>query len=121
VTVVRAKTPIRRRHPPIEPVGPTLLDARTKAQADGREARVRAAETTQKQSHSLLKQRSDALELARHDFDRARKLMKSNAISPPDFDRADEKILNGISLGDRLIFHPTDNVRDGKRVGALRR
>jgi HlyD family secretion protein len=72
----------------IEPIDPTLLDARSKAQA---EARVRATEATQQQSHSSLKQRNEALELARHDFDRARDLIKTNAISSSDFDRAEHR------------------------------
>lgn len=70
----------------IEPGDPALLDARSKAQA---EARVRAAAATQQQSHSSLKQRGEVLELARHDFERASQLTKTEAISTSDFDRAE--------------------------------
>lgn len=70
----------------IEPRDPTPLDARSQAEA---EARVRAAEAACQVAKAGRKESDEALELAKHDYDRSRELVKSRAISQSDFDRAE--------------------------------
>lgn len=82
--VTRGNTVIAR----VEPVDPTLLDARAVAQI---EARVRAAEATKSQAQALLDQRREALERARHEFERVQELIRSKAVSEAEFDNADHQ------------------------------
>lgn len=70
----------------IEPSTPELLDARTKAEC---EAKVRVAESAQEQARAVLKRTREALELAEHEYARAKKLIASRAISSSEFDTAE--------------------------------
>lgn len=67
----------------IEPNMPSLLDARTQAEA---EARLSATEAALKQSEAGLNRAKEALELADHEFTRARELLVRRAVSQADFD-----------------------------------
>ena len=67
----------------IEPSAPELLDARTRAEY---EARVRAGQAAVEQSQSTVRRANEAWELADHDYERARLLIQSNAISRSEFD-----------------------------------
>lgn len=70
----------------IEPRDPTPLDARTQAEA---EARVRAAEAACRVAEARSAQTEEALELAKHHYDRHLRLMKGRTVSQEDFDRAE--------------------------------
>ncbi len=72
----------------IQPGDPSLLDARTRAQA---ESRVRAAEAARQQAMALLQVRNESLAEAQHDFDRARELIASKAVAKAEFDRAEHE------------------------------
>lgn len=67
----------------IEPSDPGLLDARTRAEY---EARVRAGEASVEQSQTSVNRAKQALELADHDYERAKRLVTSRAISRSEFD-----------------------------------
>ena len=83
-TVERGETVLAR----IEPRDPSLLDARSQAEA---EARVRTAEAALKLAESGRGKADAALSLAKHDFDRAYSLRKKQAMSQGDFDAIDHK------------------------------
>lgn len=70
----------------IEPSDPTLLDARTQAEA---EARVRASEASVNQAEMALERAKHAHELAEHKYGRARKLAQDGIISAEEFDGAE--------------------------------
>lgn len=78
--VVAGKTPLAT----IEPTDPTLLDARSRAEA---EARVKAAEANRKRSLAAVERDQQAYQLAQHAFERAKALIKSKGLAPEDFDR----------------------------------
>ncbi|MEL7499877.1 MAG: efflux RND transporter periplasmic adaptor subunit [Planctomycetota bacterium] len=67
----------------IEPSDPSLLDARTRAEY---EARVRTGQATLEQSKSHVRRTKEALELADHDYARAKRLIVSRAIARSEFD-----------------------------------
>ncbi len=79
--VVAGKTELAR----IEPVDPSFLDARTRAQA---EAAVRAAEAALAYARAELKRQLAELEFARTEYDRARALFERNASSKRALDDA---------------------------------
>jgi HlyD family secretion protein len=68
----------------IEPGDPSLLDARSEAEA---QARVRAADASRSLADSRRIRADEALSLAKHDYDRAHSLMKKKAISRSEFER----------------------------------
>jgi HlyD family secretion protein len=70
----------------IEPVDPQLLDVRSKAEA---EARVRAAEANRQRAGAELRRAQEGHELAAHNLERARNLIRSKAISREDLDKAE--------------------------------
>jgi HlyD family secretion protein len=72
----------------IEPSDPSLLDARTIAQA---EARVKAAAAAQAQSVPNLDRARAAESLAKADLERARTLLAQGALSQQEFDVAQER------------------------------
>lgn len=72
----------------IEAGDPALLDARYRAES---KARVSAAEASRLRAQAVLESSKEASEIARHEFDRAQKLQKSNAISQADFDQAEHQ------------------------------
>ena len=72
----------------IEPVDPTLLDARTRSEA---EARVRSAEAAREQATAGVEEAREALEIAKHEFERIAKLVKTKAVTVSEFDRAEHE------------------------------
>jgi HlyD family secretion protein len=64
------------------------LDVRARAEA---EARVQAAEAAKLRATAALTSAQEALELAKHDFARATKLIDKKAISRADFDKAEHQ------------------------------
>ncbi len=72
----------------IEPIDPELLDARTEAEY---EARVRASEAALDQAKAEVSRAKEALELAEHNYERAKKLIDSRAISRSEFDAAEHR------------------------------
>jgi HlyD family secretion protein len=72
----------------IEPSDPALLDNRTQAEA---EARLRASEAALHQVEATQLRAEEALELASHEYDRARELLPANTISRSDFDAAEHR------------------------------
>jgi HlyD family secretion protein len=72
----------------LDPTDPALLDVRALAEA---EARVKAAETSQVLALAKVDLGSDALELAGHDFERAKTLLATKGGTREDFDRAEHK------------------------------
>lgn len=89
----------------IEPTNPTLLDARSLAEA---ESRVKVAEAAKLQSQSKLDAAREAYSLAQHDLTRAKSLSVPLAISQAEVDLAEhqERIaaatLRGAEFGDRV-------------------
>ncbi len=73
----------------IQPSPPQLLDVRTQAEC---EARWHAAEASLEQAEAKLRSEKEALEMAQHDYDRARNLRPKNAISQAEFDIADHRL-----------------------------
>ncbi len=67
----------------IEPSDPGLLDARTRAEY---EARVRAGQAAVEQTQATVRRAKEQLELADHDYVRAKRLIKSRSISRSEFD-----------------------------------
>ncbi|MGB7328306.1 MAG: hypothetical protein WBD31_25745 [Rubripirellula sp.] len=65
----------------IEPSDPSLLDARTRAEA---EARVRVATAAYSQSTTAVDRAKETLELAKQDFERAKKLIKAEPFRKPN-------------------------------------
>ncbi len=80
--VERGKTELLQ----ILPADPTLLDARTQAES---QARVQAADAAEEEAVANYASTKDAAELARHQYERAVKLMKSNSISQAEFDESE--------------------------------
>jgi len=72
----------------IEPEDPTLLDARSRLEA---EARVRAAEAASLQVESRLDEVREAHAVAVHDLERAKSLVTTRAVSQAEFDRAEHE------------------------------
>ncbi len=72
----------------IEPNDPTLLDARTQAEC---EARLRASEAAFEQAKATLSRANEALELADHEYDRAKQLVGKNALSASQFDAMEHR------------------------------
>lgn len=72
----------------IEPTDPALLDVRARTEA---EARVKAAEASKAVAAAKLDRARQALELATHDFERARQLLVSKAMTREDYDNAEHK------------------------------
>lgn len=72
----------------IEPNDPTLLDARTLAECD---ARLQASAAALQQAIAKLKRANEALELADHEFLRAKNLIDRNAVSRSQFDSAEHR------------------------------
>ena len=81
-SVERDKTEIAQ----IKPNAPALLDVRTRAET---QARVRTAEAAISQASAAESQAAEALELAQHEFERAKSLLKNKAISKADYDTAE--------------------------------
>ncbi len=82
--VQRGQTVLAR----IEPSDPTLLDARSHAEA---QARVQAAKAAQQQAEASLQHAQEASELADHRYDRARKLIEKEVITREDLDQAEHE------------------------------
>lgn len=72
----------------IDPGDPALLDPRAQAEAV---ARVRTAEAAHRQAEASLERASEALELATHEYARARELIKTNATPQAKFDEAEHR------------------------------
>ncbi|MGE5191354.1 MAG: HlyD family secretion protein, partial [Deltaproteobacteria bacterium] len=72
----------------IDPADPALLNDRDRAEAD---ARVKAAEAAGQRARAAVEQSKEELELAEHQFQRARNLIGSNAVSRQDYDAAEHK------------------------------
>ncbi len=72
----------------IEPSDPELLDARTQAAS---EARLRASEASLQQAEATLMRSKEALELADHEYERAKRSLPKQAISRADFDAAEHR------------------------------
>ena len=88
---VRAGDPLvagRTRLATLLPKSPDLLDARALAQA---EARSQAAEAAWKQAERRVAESQEALELARHQFERARGLLASRTITSEEFETAEHR------------------------------
>lgn len=88
---VRAGDPLvagRTRLATLLPKSPDLLDARVLGQA---EARAQAAEAAWKQSERRVAESQEALELAKHQFERARGLLASRTITSEEFETAEHR------------------------------
>jgi HlyD family secretion protein len=72
----------------IEPTDPVLLNDRDRAEA---EARVRAAEASRERSVAIHEQARQALLLASDEYERVKKLVKSQAISRQEIDAAEHQ------------------------------
>jgi len=72
----------------IEPEDPTLLDARSRLEA---EARVRAAEASSQQAESRVDELREAHAVAVHDLERAKSLITSKAVAQAELDRAEHE------------------------------
>lgn len=72
----------------LDPVAPSLLDVRSQAEA---EARVKAAELTQKRAAAFLTLTREKLVHAQEEFERAKTLYERNSISHEDRDRAENR------------------------------
>lgn len=72
----------------VEPRDPTPLDARARAEA---EARVRASEASCQVAQARRTKAQEALELAKHEFERSLDLIQKNAVSQSEFDRTDHE------------------------------
>lgn len=82
--VIAAETEIVR----IQPSDPSLLDARSRAEAL---ARVRVAVAAYAQTSTTVQRAKEALKLAEQDFERAVKLRKSNAMAQAEYDAAENR------------------------------
>jgi HlyD family secretion protein len=72
----------------IEPVDPSLIDDRTRAEA---EARVRAAEAAREQATARIEELREAHESAKHEYERAKALVKSHAVTEAEYDRTEHE------------------------------
>lgn len=73
----------------IEPEDPSLLDARTRTEA---EARVRVAMAANSQAVAAVDRAKEVLELAKLELDRVKKLVSSNAISQAEFEVTENRL-----------------------------
>ncbi len=67
----------------IQPVDPSLLDERTRREAA---ARLRATTAAIDHANSRISEAREAHESAQHEFERAKKLVKTNAVTQAEFD-----------------------------------
>lgn len=72
----------------IEPVDPSLIDDRTRSEA---EARVRAAEASGQQASARIEEAREAHASANHEFERAKALRKSQAVAQVEYDRTEHE------------------------------
>ena len=70
----------------IEPNAPTLLDARAQAEC---EARLQASKAALERAQATLVRANEQLELADHEYERAKKLLDKRALSQAQFDSAE--------------------------------
>jgi HlyD family secretion protein len=82
--VEEAETELAR----IKPRDPTLLDVRSRAEA---EARVRAAEAAQQQATAAVTRAKETLKLAKQNLERAKGLRARDAISNSDFEAIESR------------------------------
>jgi HlyD family secretion protein len=73
----------------IEPTAPTLIDARTLAEA---EAKVRIAQSARDQAEAARQRSVEARELMQHNFVRVQQLMENNAAAREQFDTAEHGV-----------------------------
>ena len=73
----------------IEPTTPTLIDARTLAEA---QAKVRIAQAASEQAEAALQRAVEARELAQHNFKRVQQLVEKNAMVREHFDTAEHAL-----------------------------
>jgi HlyD family secretion protein len=78
----------------LEPTNPSLLDARAKQEA---EARVKATQAAVDRADEGIAMASEALELAQHEFERAKTLFDSQSISTAEFDQAEHRYRTAIA------------------------
>jgi HlyD family secretion protein len=78
----------------LEPTNPSLLDARAKQEA---EARVKATQAAVDRAEEGIAMASEALELAQHEFERAKTLFDSQSISTAEFDQAEHRYRTAIA------------------------
>lgn len=83
-SVVAGETEIAR----IQPSDPSLLDARTRQQA---EAHVRVVAAIHRQANSAVQRAEEVLTLAERDFERAKKLKQSDAIAEAQYDAVENR------------------------------
>ena len=84
-SVLAGETEIAR----IQPSDPSLLDARTRAEA---EARVQVATAAYTHSRSEVDRAKESLDLAKREFERAMQLIESRAMSQSEFDVKDNAL-----------------------------
>ena len=84
-SVLAGETEIAR----IQPSDPSLLDARTRAEA---EARVQVAMAAYTHSRSEVDRAKESLDLAKREFERAKQLIESRAMSQSEFDVKDNAL-----------------------------
>ena len=72
----------------IAPVDPSLLDERTRSEA---EARVRAAEAARDQAAARVKEANEAHEITHHEFERVKALRTSQAVPQAEYDRTEHE------------------------------
>lgn len=84
-SVLAGETEIAR----IQPSDPSLLDARTRAEA---EARVQVATAAYTHSRSEVDRAKESLDLAKREFERAKQLIESRAMSQSEFDVKDNAL-----------------------------
>ena len=73
----------------IQPSDPSLLDARTRAEAN---ARVQITTAAYNQATVAMERARDALEYAKRDFERAKKLMENQAVSQAEYDASENRL-----------------------------
>ena len=111
----------------IEPSDPSLLDARTRAEA---EARVQVATSVYSQSTVAVDRAKEASDLAKRDFDRAHKLITTYAVSQAEYDAAENRVrwaladLRSAESAQRVDGYEIDQAKaaiDYKRAGKNQR
>ena len=70
----------------IEPTDPSLLDARSQLEAEGR---LKATQTAIERADELIKVANESLQLAEHNFERSKQLFSLNAIARAEFDQVE--------------------------------
>ena len=101
--VIAGETEIAR----IEPSDPSLLDARMRAEAD---ARVRVSIAAHSQSTTAVDRAEEAVELAKKDFERAKKLIASRAVSQAEYETIENRL--------RLAYADLRTAESAERVAA---